>query len=330
MQNIGINRQMGKDSVSKNIQNQIANAQQELQELSSNKELSIEEKMNRRQEIQQQITDLSNQLRMHQIEMRREQQQSKSSSMDDMLGSTRTVSNKAKQGVGLSQASMQAIFSADSAITQVQSSGRVVTKMEGRAGVLETEIKLDSARGNNVEAKQEELAEVQQKASQAQDSQMNVLANANKELEEAVKSDQQTKNAEDKTTITDENEVMLIGNNIEINSGYQNSTSKAGGYKNVREYSKYLMDKYSCLTPGNNVAVTVTSGMLKKAMTDEKTGKWLERIEEKKEEKRAAEKQRIENIFTGKDLKSVTDSFIQTLSTTNSSIISLFGFDAKV
>lgn len=33
------------------------------------------------------------------------------------------------------------------------------------------------------------------------------------------------------------------------------------------------MDKYSCLTPGNNVAVTVTSGMLKKTMTDEKTGK---------------------------------------------------------
>lgn len=57
----------------------------------------------------------------------------------------------------------------------------------------------------------------------------------------------------------------------------ENKESKADGYKNVREYSKYLMDKYSCLTPGNNVAVTVTSGMLKKAMTDEKTGKWLER-----------------------------------------------------
>ena len=61
MQNVGVNRQMGTDSVSKNIQNQIANAQKELQELSSNKEMSIEEKMNRRQEIQQQITDLNNQ-----------------------------------------------------------------------------------------------------------------------------------------------------------------------------------------------------------------------------------------------------------------------------
>jgi len=205
MQNVGMNRQMGTDSVSKNIQNQIANAQKQLQELSSNKEMSIEEKMNKRQEIQQQIADLNNQLRQHQIEMRREQQQTKNSSMDDMLGGTRKVANTGNQGAGLSQASMQAIISADSAISQVQSSGRVVTKMEGRAGVLEAEIKLDSARGGNVEAKQEELAEVQQKASQAQASQMNVLANANEELEEAAKTEQKTESKDDKATIEDEN-----------------------------------------------------------------------------------------------------------------------------
>ncbi len=205
MQNVGMNRQMGTDSVSKNIQNQIANAQKQLQELSSNKDMSIEEKMNKRQEIQQQITDLNNQLRQHQIEMRREQQQSKSLSMEDMLGGTRTVSNTGKQSTGLSQDSMQAIISADSAMTQVQNQGCVVTKMEGRAGVLEAEIKLDSARGNNVEAKQAGLAEVQQKVVQAQSSQMNVLANANKELEEAAKSEQQTESTEDKITSIDEN-----------------------------------------------------------------------------------------------------------------------------
>ena len=205
MQNVGMNRQMGTDSVSKNIQNQIAYAQKELQELSSNKEMSIEEKMNRRQEIQQQITDLNNQLRMHQIEMRREQQQSKSSSMDDMLGGNRIVSKVGNKSAGLSQVSMQAIISADSAMTQVQNQGCVVTKMEGRAGVLEAEIKLDSSRGGNVEAKQEELAEVQQKASQAQASQLNVLANANEELEEAAKTEQKTESKEDKIAIGNEN-----------------------------------------------------------------------------------------------------------------------------
>ena len=70
---------------------------------------------------------------------------------------------------------------------------------------------------------------------------------------------------------------MIIGNNVGISGSYQNNTSKTGGYKNVREYSNYLMGKYSCLKPGNNVAVSITSGLLRKAMSDEKTGQWLER-----------------------------------------------------
>ena len=70
---------------------------------------------------------------------------------------------------------------------------------------------------------------------------------------------------------------MIIGNNVGISGSYQNNTSKTSGYKSVREYSNYLMGKYSCLTPGKNVSVSVTSGLLRKAMSDEKTGEWLER-----------------------------------------------------
>lgn len=169
----GMNMTKATDSVSKNIQNQIANAQKQLQELSANKDMSIEEKMKKRQEIQQQITDLNNQLRQHQIEQRKEQQ-AKKSSMDDMLGGSKKTAPKAgKQSTGLSQASMKAMISADSAMAQAQVQGSVATKMEGRAGVLESEIKLDSARGDDVEAKKEELAEVEQKAVQAESAQMN-------------------------------------------------------------------------------------------------------------------------------------------------------------
>ncbi len=209
MQTGVMNRQMGTDAVSKNIQNQIANAQKQLQELSSNKDMSMEEKMNKRQEIQQQIADLNNQLRQHQIEMRREQQQAKGSSMDDMLGgSNRTASKAGKQSAGLSQASMTAIISADSAIARAQEQGGVVTKMEGRAGVLETEIKLDAARGGNVEAKQEELAEVQQKATQAQSAQMTTLADASKKLEAAAKADQQAEKTDGKDKKTDKKDTV--------------------------------------------------------------------------------------------------------------------------
>ena len=90
---------------------------------------------------------------------------------------------------------MQAIISASSAMTMVQRQGSVASSMKGREGILETEIKLDSARGGNVEKKQEELEEVQKKLTQVQTTQMETLSDANKQLEEARKEDQKAEEA---------------------------------------------------------------------------------------------------------------------------------------
>ncbi len=186
----------GTDAVSKNIQNQIANAQKQMQELGENKEMSLEEKMKKRQEIQQQISDLQNQLRQHQIEQRKENQQKSGSSMDDMLGGSRQVARKTKGGTGMSSASMQAIISADSSMYQVKVQGAVKSEMEGRAGVLESEIKRDEARGGDTTKKREELAEVEAKADDITASQMEILSDANKKMEEAAKADQEAAKTE--------------------------------------------------------------------------------------------------------------------------------------
>ena len=53
------------DSVSKNIRNQITALQNQMQELSANKEMGVEEKMKKRQELKQQIMELQNQLRQN-------------------------------------------------------------------------------------------------------------------------------------------------------------------------------------------------------------------------------------------------------------------------
>ena len=153
--------------------------------------------------------DLNNQLRQHKIEQRREKQQSKGSSMEDMLGGSKKTASKAKkQNAGLSQASMKAIISADSAMAQAKVQGSVATRMEGRAGVLESEIKQDEALGDNVEAKKEELADIKQKAVQAETAQMNTLADANKELEAVAKAEQQAEKTDDKDKKTDKKDAV--------------------------------------------------------------------------------------------------------------------------
>ena len=229
------------DSYSKNIQNQIANAQKQLQELSSNEDMTLEEKMKKRQEIQQQISDLNMQLRQHQIEQRKEKQQAKGSSMDDMLGGTgNTGSAKAgNKNTGLSQASMTAMISADTSIKQAKVQGSVATSMEGRVGVLESEIK--NNHGADVTKKKEELADVTQKAQAATASQMNTLAETNKAMEEAAvaeRGDNKTSGVKEEKTGQAENiaeKAAESGTNGEkAQNGVSGTESQTGNAENVQ------------------------------------------------------------------------------------------------
>lgn len=181
----GVNLMQGNDSFSRMIQNQIANAQKKLQELSENNDMSVEEKMKRRQEIQQRITDLNHRLRQHQIEQRRANR-GKDNVIERNLPAKKTDKSGKGTQRGMSASTMRSIISADAAMSQAQVQSSVATRMEGRAGVLEAEIKQDSANGKSVESKREELAEVQQKVATAETSQMNVLSVVNKKLEEAT------------------------------------------------------------------------------------------------------------------------------------------------
>ncbi len=186
---------MQEDSVSKNIQNQIANAQKQLQELSSNENMTLEEKMKKRQEIQQEIATLNQQLRQHQIEQRKEQQ--KGISMDDMLGGSKQAVKTGNKGSGLSQASMTAIISADSSMKQAKTQGSMASQMEGRAKVLEAELQTD--KGKAREKKEEELADLKEKVQKTTEGQMSTLANANEVMKEAAEADRTAEKAESKS-----------------------------------------------------------------------------------------------------------------------------------
>ena len=227
---------MQSDSYTKNIQRQIANAQQKLQDLSSNEELSLEDKMKKRQEIQQEITNLNQQLRQHQMEQRREQQSQKSSSMDDMIACTKHTS--AKKGTGLSQASMQAIISADTSMKQANVQGSVAAGLKGRAGVLESEIRQDAGKGNT-EKKEQELADIQGKVQSATTQQMSLAARANQEVEEAAKVDNadRTDNT-NKTNNTDraekEKQKTESSDTVELSAKpNEQSTTEQVGYKPI-------------------------------------------------------------------------------------------------
>jgi len=92
-----------------------------------------------------------------------------------------------------------------------------------------------------------------------------------------------------------------------VNSYSTNNHTSNSKSTNIRDYSNYLNKKFSCLTPGKNAAVSVTSGLLRKAMSDEKTASWLEReLAKAPDYIEAAQRSAIAH---GSTLKSVTIEF---------------------
>lgn len=176
------------DSVTKNIQNQIRNAQKQLQEIGADKNMTPDEKVKKRQEIQQEIATLNQQLQQHLAEKRKAQQEQRAAEKADRQRNQNSQNEQtAAKNTGIPRAGMQAMLSADTSLKQAKVQGNVANRMENRADVLKAEIKQDG--GQDTSAKKAELAEAQQKAETAEAAQMSSLAEANQTLAEAAKAD---------------------------------------------------------------------------------------------------------------------------------------------
>lgn len=189
---------MGEDAQTKNIKKQIARVQKQLQDLAANDQISVEEKMKKRQELQKQLTELNGQLRQHQIEQRR-----KASEMEkkQQQNQAESMNSNAKQQY---DPAAEMILSADAALKQAKTQDSVIATQKGRAGVLEAEIKLDSGRKRDVSAKREELAEVEARMTEVQSAQIKSLSDVSKHLkEEQEKSTQKDGAGESKVDNTD-------------------------------------------------------------------------------------------------------------------------------
>ena len=56
----------------------------------------------------------------------------------------------------------------------------------------------------------------------------------------------------------------------------KNEMEKINTYENRQEYSKYLNNKYACLTPTKDTFISINSNLLSKAASNPKTATWLE------------------------------------------------------
>ena len=157
------------DSVSKGIQDEISNVQRKMQELSSKEDLSVEEKIKKRQELQQQISSLNTQLRQHQAQMRQEQQKKTAS---DVRKTDSSTADTEKVGTGMSGAGMQAMVAAGSSLERARQQGTVVRRID-------------------VKKKEEELAGLEARAQNAAASRSADIGEAGRTMRTAAKAERE-------------------------------------------------------------------------------------------------------------------------------------------
>lgn len=211
------------DSVSKDIQSKITNAKKQQQDLSSNREMTAEEKENQRQKIQQEISDLKRELRQYQAEQKKKQQEAQKAEetkkeqkereskeavkdnqrrdqlTEDVNGQRQNVSqsdpnkktfvadDEQENKEPLPPDGMHKIIFTDASIEQFRVVSNVTAQMDGRTRIQDSEIAQDAARGVDVEsAKKEQRAEIQKETRRMQSMQTFMFRRKNPTAEAAI------------------------------------------------------------------------------------------------------------------------------------------------
>ncbi len=91
--------------------------------------------------------------------------------------------------MALTNVMTKSLISAGASMKQIQLRQSVKKQMDGKAGVLESEIKRDEASGADTTKKKEELAETQKKSEDITNSNIEQMAETNKEMQKAREAD---------------------------------------------------------------------------------------------------------------------------------------------
>ena len=172
-QNVTFSENSVTDIETKNLMNQLTNKQQNLKRLSSDSEMSAEEKAKERQEIQKQIAELNRKLRMLRMEKKEEAKELKKeeeqktvlkeenekevSKIEEDKSSSIEKLEEQQEKESVSPQSVQKILEVGTAIQKERIQQSVEQDAKAVQDILESEIKMDKLYGTDTSAKKEKL-----------------------------------------------------------------------------------------------------------------------------------------------------------------------------
>lgn len=169
------------DAETKRLQSQIEEVWRQIQNVTADENMTIEQKQKKKQELEEKMADLQDQLQQHLSEQRREQQEER----------IKTAEQKPYDETG-----MQSVISSEATMKYAEIQEAAADRMENRAVVLKSEMELDAGRNRGpIKSKEKELMKEEQGAENARSSQMQILGKTNRNLADAVEAEQDPEEA---------------------------------------------------------------------------------------------------------------------------------------
>ena len=245
----------------KNIQNEITDAKQQMQKLSSMEELSANEKTDERKKLQKEISDLNTELKQYQEELRKSQKReimlaelqedqkpAKEEKSDDKIQAKETSSDKADE---------KALPTAEQ---QTGSQGTVITRNSDGVVILKEEMNQDANRDIDKETKQaDETKEEGIAEKETKSSDRNMITDASlshKEMHAMVSADSSVQQASRQGTIiakTRDGIAILKGEmNLDEQRGENTEKKQAELEKMEKKEERATAFRFSILGEANN------------------------------------------------------------------------------
>lgn len=190
------------NSEENSLQKQIEAKQQELEQLSENKEMDPKQKLEKKKELEAEIADLNNQLQ----QKRTERLQGKESEK------TESASGQTRKRDGFSSEEsdrMNSLLSADRSVKEAAELNSASDKLKGKARVLRTEAKLDAGRGISGEEKLTQASGLEHRADRLKNESAKTLGSVRKA--EKAEEAEETKEAEKEEKTEKDGEDVRIG-----------------------------------------------------------------------------------------------------------------------
>lgn len=172
------------DSVLQSLEEQLARNQQEKEKLAQNTELTAEEKLDKKKELDAEQKGIQEQISQRQMQIQEEEREKEQRELEEKIEKTIGADDVKKETDPVQKAQMDVIATAATVMGQAGNLTRMKVTMEGRERIAQAQLRTAKQTGGATAGSYREIAHAQSAVAKINQKLGSILSNANEKIKE--------------------------------------------------------------------------------------------------------------------------------------------------